>query len=69
MKVTVIPIEIGALGIVWVFTEYVAPTIYGGSLLKTKRCKRCGQKNIQNKAIQSKIDLYINKYIKRNILI
>ena len=48
------------------FAGYFAPTIYVGLLLKNKRCKRRGQKNIQKKAIQTKIDLY-NKYIKWNI--
>ena len=43
----------------------VTPTIYGGSLLKSKRCKWRRQKNFQNKAIQTKINLYINKNIKR----
>ena len=46
------------IALVGLFTEYVACTIYGASLLKSKRCK-------QNKAIQSKINLYIDKYIKR----
>ena len=48
------------------FTGYFAPTIYVGSLLKSKRSKRRGQKNIQKKAIQTKINSY-NKYIKWNI--
>ena len=30
--------------------------------------KRRGQKNIQNKAIQIKLNLYINKYIKKETL-
>ena len=47
--------------------RYVAPTICGGSLLEGKRYKRRGQKNIHNKAIQTKIRLYINKYIVKNI--
>ena len=47
-----------------VFGGYFAPAIYIGSLLKSKRSKRCKrrrQKNIQNKALQTKINLYINK--------
>ena len=36
---------------------YVAPTICGDSLLKDKRYKRRKQKNIHNKAIQTKIHL------------
>ena len=44
-----------------VVIEYIAPTIGGGSLLKGKRYKRRRQKNIHNKAIQTKIHLYINK--------
>ena len=27
--------------------------------------KQCGQKNIQNKAIQTKLNLYIKKYMKK----
>ena len=46
---------------------YAAPTICGGSLLKGKRYKGHRQKNIHNKAIQTKIHLYINKYIVKNI--
>ena len=49
------------------FAEYVAPTIYVGSLLKSKRCKRLGQKNIQKKAIKTKINVYNNNYMKWNI--
>ena len=49
------------------FGGYFTPTIYVGLLLKNKQCKQHGQKNIQNKAIQTKINLYINKYIKGNI--
>ena len=30
--------------------------------------KRRGQKNIQNKAIQTKLNLYINKYMKKETL-
>ena len=33
---------------------YFAPTIYVGSLLKSKRCKRRGQKNIKNKQYEQK---------------
>ena len=47
----------------WMFDGYFVPTTYVGSLLKSKRR---GQKNIQKKAIQTKINLY-NKYIKWNI--
>ena len=43
----------------------VALTIFDGSLLKNKRCNRRGQKNIRKKSIQTKINSYINKYIKR----
>ncbi len=50
------------------FAEYVAPTIYGSSLLKLKRRKRRGQENIQNKVIQTKLSLYINKYMKKETL-
>ena len=32
---------------------------------KAKDVKRCEQKNIQNKAVQTKLNLYINKYIKK----
>ena len=45
---------------------YVAPTICGGLLLKGKWYKRREQKNIYNKAVQTKIHLYINKYIVEN---
>ena len=33
----------------------------------SKDVKRRVQKNIQNKAVQTKLDLYVNKYIKWNI--
>ena len=35
---------------------------------KANEVKRRGQNNIQNKAGQTKLDLYINKYIKKEIL-
>ena len=47
------------------FAGYTAPTVYFGSLLKSKWCKQCGQKNIQKKVMQTKINSYNNKYIKR----
>ena len=50
-----------------VVIRYVAPTICGGSLLKGEQYKRRGLKNIHNKAIQTKIHLYINKYIVKKI--
>ena len=49
-------------------TGYFALTIYVDSLFKNKCCKRHEQKNIQKKAIQTKINLYNNKYIKGNII-
>ena len=36
--------------------------------LKANEVKRRGQKNIQNKAVQTKLSLYINKYIKKETL-
>ena len=32
---------------------------------KANDVKRRGEKNIQNKAVQTKLNLYINKYIKK----
>ena len=49
------------------FAGHFTPTIYVSSLLESKRSKRWGQKNIQNKAIQTKINLYNNKYLKKKI--
>ena len=60
--------------IVWCYVlVFSSPTIYVGLLLRTNEVKQRGQKNIQNKAVQTKLNLYINKYIKKrnitNILI
>ena len=49
------------------FAGYFALTIYVGSLLKSKRYKQRRQKNIQKKAIQTKINLYNSKNIKWNL--
>ena len=49
------------------FAGYFGPTIYAGSLLKSKRRKRRGQKNIQKKTIQTKINSYNNKYINETL--
>ena len=35
---------------------------------KTNEVKRRGQKNIQNKAVQTKLNLFINKYMKKETL-
>ena len=35
---------------------------------EVKRCEQHGQKNIQNKGIQTKLNLYINKYMKKETL-
>ena len=48
--------------------RYVASIICGGSLLKGKRYKRRGLKNFHNKAIQTKIHLFINKYIVNRLI-
>ena len=45
--------------LVGLFAEYVAPTIHGSSLLKSKRP---GQKNIQNKSNSNK-----NKFIYQQV--
>ena len=57
-------------GIVW----YLVPQFMLAHYWKANEVKRRRQKNIQNKAVQTKLNLYINQYIRKrykysNILI
>ena len=49
-----------------------SPTIYCWLIIENANevhdVKRHGQKNIQNKAVQTKLNSYINKYMKKETL-
>ena len=51
--------------VVCCLVDILVPQFMLAHYWKANKVKWHGQKNIQNKAVQTKLNLYINKYIKK----